>query len=158
MYVYMYICMYYVCRYILCLDLWMCHMYVNTYIQLQIRHNVDGYLANCPTLSLTPTCNTCMFTPTYNTYMLTPSYTYVQRVTYRSYLLRKIRRYIDVRAGLLIYKGRILLYIDYGDFLYHSASSKKIHETQTIQNQNLKLCLNLPPRNNNFANPPTSES
>ena len=73
----------------------------------------------------------------------------LQKVTYKSYILRKIRRFIDVGASLQIYKSMILPYIEYGDFLYHTASKKKLNKLQTIQNQNLKLCLNLNPRNNN---------
>ena len=74
----------------------------------------------------------------------------IHKVTFRSYILRKIRRYIDVSASLHIYKAMILPYIEYGDFLYHTASKKKINKLQTIQNQNLKLCLNLDPRINNL--------
>ena len=51
--------------------------------------------------------------------------TILQKVTYKSYLLRKIRRYIDVQASLHIYKAMILSYVKYGDFLYHTASKKK---------------------------------
>ena len=38
--------------------------------------------------------------------------TILQKVTYKSYLLRKIRRYIDVQASLHIYKAMILPYIE----------------------------------------------
>ena len=76
--------------------------------------------------------------------------TVIQKITYKNYILRKIRRYIDVGASLQIYKSMILPYIEYGDFLYHTASKKKINKLQTIQNQMLKLCLNLNPRNNNL--------
>ena len=76
--------------------------------------------------------------------------TVIHKITYKSFLLRKIRRYIDVRSSLYVYKSMILPYVEYGDFLYHAASKKKIDKLQIIQNQNLKLCLNLNPRHNNL--------
>ena len=70
-------------------------------------------------------------------------------MTFKSYILCKIRWYIDMGASLHIYKPIVFPYIEYGDFFFNQAASKKqINKLQTIQNQNLKLCLDLNPRNN----------
>ena len=55
----------------------------------------------------------------------------LQKVTYKSYILRKIRRFIDVGASLQIYKSMILPYIQYGDFLYHWFPAVSLINTPT---------------------------
>ena len=72
----------------------------------------------------------------------------IQQVTEKGYLLRKIRPYLDKESSLLIYKNMILPYAEYGDFFYSHAASDKRKKIQTLQNTNIRLCLDLHPRAN----------
>ena len=72
----------------------------------------------------------------------------IQQVTEKGYLLRKIQPYLDKESSLSIYKTMILPYAEYGDFLYSHAASDKRKKIQTLQNTNIRLCLDLHPRAN----------
>ena len=72
----------------------------------------------------------------------------IQQVTEKGYLLGKIRPYLDKESILLIYKTMILPYAEYGDYFYSHAASDKRKKIQTLQNTNIRLCLDLHHRAN----------
>ena len=67
-------------------------------------------------------------------------------MTEKGYLLRKIRPYLDKESSLSICKTMILPYAEYGDFFYSRAASDKRKKIRTLQNTNIRLCLDLHPR------------
>ena len=69
----------------------------------------------------------------------------IKTVTNKTYVLRKIRPYLNAQASLQIYKSMLLPILDYGDFIYSSAPQKNLKKLQRLQNSNIRLCLSLPP-------------
>ena len=66
----------------------------------------------------------------------------VKAAAHKTYLLTKIRPYINEVTSNRIYKSMILPYIDYGDIIYGAASVSKTNKLQKIQNQCLRICSN----------------
>ena len=62
---------------------------------------------------------------------------------HKIYQLRRINPYINENTSLMIYKSFILPIIEYGNVIYQTANKKNLEKIQRIQNQALKLCLNL---------------
>lgn len=54
------------------------------------------------------------------------------------YLLNKIRKYINVKTALLLYKSSILSYFDIGDMFYNSAKKSLLAKLQIYQNKALR--------------------
>ena len=65
----------------------------------------------------------------------------IKTVSYKLFLLQKIRKYITTQAAINIYKAMVLPYFDYGDILYHHTSSKLIDKIQKLQNRGLRICF-----------------
>ena len=61
-------------------------------------------------------------------------------------LLSRIRKFITNDAALLIYKTKILPYLDYGDVLYLGSCNKALSKLQSIQNRALRICISAPRR------------
>ena len=64
-------------------------------------------------------------------------------VSYKAYLLAKIRKFLTDAVALKIYKSMILPYCDYGDVIYNSASQEGLDKLQRLQNRCLKICKGL---------------
>ena len=64
-------------------------------------------------------------------------------VSYKVNLLAKIRKFLDEKVALKIYKSMILPYLDYGDIIYNTASQEGLDKLQRLQNRCLKICKNL---------------
>ena len=76
-------------------------------------------------------------------------------VSHKVYLLSRIRKFITKDAALLIYKTKILPYLDYGDVLYLGSCNKSLSKLHSsIQNRALRICISAPPRTskNNIHN------
>ena len=58
-------------------------------------------------------------------------------------ILHKIRRYIDIPSALAIYKQMILPLFDYSVFLLLSCPKTNREDLQVIQNNALRLCLDI---------------
>ena len=69
----------------------------------------------------------------------------VRKVSHKVYQLRRMRRFINKRAALAVYKNMILPIHEYGNVLFVSASSENRKRLQTLQNRALKCALNLEP-------------
>ena len=69
----------------------------------------------------------------------------IQRVSDKLAYLRRIRRFINNRAALNIYKNMILPILEYGDVLLISAKLSFRAKLQTLQNKALKCALGLDP-------------
>lgn len=54
-------------------------------------------------------------------------------ISNKIYLLRKIRKYIDTKTALLLYKTLILSYFDLGDISYNSAMQKLLNHFQVLK-------------------------
>ena len=75
---------------------------------------------------------------------LKPLLSHVKKVTTTKIkLIHKIRRYIDNSSALAIYKQMILPLFDYSGFLLLSCLKTDREDLQIIQNNALRLCLNL---------------
>ena len=61
-------------------------------------------------------------------------------VSYKAYLLAKIRKFLTDAVALKIDKSMILPYFDYGDVIYNSASQEGLDKLQRLQNRCLKIC------------------
>ena len=69
----------------------------------------------------------------------------IQKVSDKLTYLRRIRRFINNKAALSIYKNMILPILEYGDVLLLSARSTYKTKLQTLQNKALKCALGLDP-------------
>lgn len=66
----------------------------------------------------------------------------IQRVNSKSVILYKIRRYINTRIALQVYKSYIMPIMDYGDFLLMSCTNSSVAKLQKFQNRMLRLIVN----------------
>ena len=64
-------------------------------------------------------------------------------VVYKTNLLSKIRKFLNEKVALKIYKSMILPYFDYGDVIYNTASKEGLDRLQRLQNRCLKICKNV---------------
>lgn len=88
-------------------------------------------------------------------YLLDTSLTYnelmkrlIQKITYKLYLLAKLRPMLTKYAALTIYKSKIMPYIDYNLLLYTSARKQNQQKLQILQNRAIRIILKLPRRSN----------
>ena len=65
-------------------------------------------------------------------------------VAHKIYLLSKIRGFVSNKVALLIYKTKILPYLDYGDIFYMNTNMGILNKLQKLQNKALKICINSP--------------
>ena len=63
-------------------------------------------------------------------------------VSHKVFLLTKIRKYIDKKQALTIYKNKIMPYFDYGDIFLIGVQVKTRDMLQKLQNRALRLALN----------------
>ena len=61
--------------------------------------------------------------------------------TYKINTLRRVRPYINEHTALMIYKMKILPYLDYGDIFYMSANEEHLDEIRKLQYRALRICL-----------------
>ena len=61
-------------------------------------------------------------------------------ITNRLFSLRKIRKYINDKAAVLIYKQTLLPVVDYSGFLILSCCASDRYDLQTLQNDILRVC------------------
>ena len=66
-----------------------------------------------------------------------------KRVNNRMFQLRKIRKYINKQAAIMIYKQTILPIFDYAGFLLISVNAGDKHDLQVMQNDALRFCNGL---------------
>ena len=59
------------------------------------------------------------------------------------FLLRKLRRYIDIESALLIYEQTILPFFDYDGFMCISLNVEDKKDLQIMQNDVLRYCYNV---------------
>ena len=69
----------------------------------------------------------------------------IRKVSHKVYQLKRMRRFINKKAALAVYKNMILPIHEYGDILFVSASYENRKRLQTLQNKALKCALNLDP-------------
>ena len=67
----------------------------------------------------------------------------IRIVSHKINLLAKVRRYLDNRASLLIYKTIILPYFDYGDILFMKSQKYLLSKLDHLQKRALKMCLHI---------------
>ena len=69
-------------------------------------------------------------------------------VTHKMFMLTKIRRYLNNKSMLCIYKSMVLPYFDYADVVVSNASTFLLGKLQSLQERCLRICLNVHDRNN----------
>ena len=62
-------------------------------------------------------------------------------VTHKTFLLSKIRGFIDQSTALHIFKSMIVPIFDYGNIVYACGSMNKLDKLKHTQNRGLKVCL-----------------
>ena len=67
----------------------------------------------------------------------------IKTLSYKIYLLSKIRPFLTEKAAVLIYKSMVLPYIDYGDTFYFSCTKDLLNKLQRMQNRALKIIFRL---------------
>ena len=67
----------------------------------------------------------------------------IRNTCHKIFQLRRINPYLNEKTSLMIYKSFILPIIEYGNVIYRTANKKNLEKIQRVQNQALKLCLNL---------------
>lgn len=56
------------------------------------------------------------------------------------YLLGLIRKYLDRKGALRIFKALVIPYIEYSCFLFSASTHRLITKLQRLQNQGLRVC------------------
>ena len=64
-------------------------------------------------------------------------------VTHKTFLLSKIRGFIDQSTALHIFKSMIVPIFDYGSIVYAGGSMNKLDKLKHTQNRGLKVCLGI---------------
>ena len=64
-------------------------------------------------------------------------------VSYKAYLLAKIRKFMMGNVAMKIYKSMILPYFDFADVIYQTANQEGLDKLQRLQNRCLKICKGL---------------
>ena len=72
----------------------------------------------------------------------------VKIVTHKMFMLTKIRRYLNNKSMLCIYKSMVLPYFDYTDVVVSNASAFLLGKLQSLQKRCMRICLNVQDRNN----------
>ena len=68
---------------------------------------------------------------------------YVIKITsHKIYTLSKIRKYIDQKTALYIYKSMISPIFDYGNIIYEGGNQNRLDKLKRTQNRGLRICLN----------------
>ena len=62
----------------------------------------------------------------------------LQQLTFRALQLAKIRRYINTKTAVIIYKTMSLPYLDYADFIWNYGTQFSINQLQFVQNKSLR--------------------
>lgn len=60
-------------------------------------------------------------------------------ITYRMFILRKVRWQLGFRDSLLLYKSGILTFYDQGDIFFHAGNKDQLKGLQTLQNKSLRI-------------------
>ena len=66
-----------------------------------------------------------------------------KRINIKMFALRKLRKYLDCKSAILVYKQTILPIFDYAGFLLISLNDGEKHDLQVIQNDALRYCKNV---------------
>lgn len=65
---------------------------------------------------------------------------------HKVYILSKIRKFLNTDQSLIIYRSKVLPYMDYGDILIHDTNTALLNKLQRLQNRALKIVFKLPAR------------
>ena len=60
-------------------------------------------------------------------------------VGYKSYILTRIRKYINTEQAICIYRSKVLPYFDYGDIFYDTTFQRVLYKLQILQNRALRV-------------------
>ena len=63
-----------------------------------------------------------------------------KQVSNKFYMFRKIRKYLDFRSSVTVYKQTILPVIDYAGFLLLACNNGDLNDLQVLQNDILRVC------------------
>ena len=63
-----------------------------------------------------------------------------KKVSNKIYMFRKIRKYLDFKSAVIVYKQTILPVIDYPGFLLLACNSGDLDDIQILQNDILRIC------------------
>lgn len=63
------------------------------------------------------------------------------RASHKLYLLGLIRKYLDKKGTLRIFKALVMPYIEYSCFPFSASTDKLIVKLQRLQNRGLRVCL-----------------
>lgn len=72
----------------------------------------------------------------------------IKSVRHKIYLFNKVRSCITQKTAPIIYKSKILPYIDYGDVLYNEVDQTQTKKLQTLQNRAIRIAHRLSNRTN----------
>ena len=88
-------------------------------------------------------------------FVLDPTLSFNQQIknvahilTHKMFMLTKIRRYLNNKSMLCIYKSTVLQYFDYVDVVVSNASTFLLGKLQSLQERCLRICLNVHDKNN----------
>lgn len=65
---------------------------------------------------------------------------------HKIYILSKIRKFLNTEQALIIYRSKVLPYMDYGDILIHDSNTSLLNKLQRLQNRALKVIFKAPAR------------
>ena len=62
----------------------------------------------------------------------------IKTISYKLFLLQKLKSYITCNAAIQIYKSMVIPYFDYGDIVYQGTNQKHL---ENLQNRGLRICF-----------------
>ena len=69
---------------------------------------------------------------------------HINKITsHKIYILSNIRKCIDQKTAIHIYKSMISPIFDYGDVIYEGVTQKRLTKLKRTQNKGLRVCLNI---------------
>ena len=70
----------------------------------------------------------------------------IRNGAYRTNLFARIRKFMTTKQSILIYKGKVLPFLEQGDVIIDGANVDLLNKLQTIQNRGLSIALHSPQR------------
>ena len=72
----------------------------------------------------------------------------IKSANHKLYLLKRIRRFLNIETAVLLYKSHVLPILEYGSILFMKSSIKHLERLQVIQNMGIKTALEVSKRAN----------
>ena len=67
----------------------------------------------------------------------------INNINFKLYLLSKIRKYLNDKCALIIYKSMVIPYFDYADVIYMYSNNPDLKKLDRAHISGLRICLRI---------------